>query len=83
LGASKATGAFLIPFEIETFAMNFGHALPVNLALFTLSLWIIGYWLYLGRWFWHYLVIAGIGFILGLASIAGVHRRRSTGMSVR
>jgi len=70
--AAAGTLAFLIPFQIETFAMNSGQALPVNLALFTLSLWIVGYWLYLGRRFWHYLAMAGIGFVLGLASIAGI-----------
>jgi len=76
--------AFLIPFEAEIFAMNrgllevppqldaSGHTLPANFMLFTLSLWIIGYWLYLGRAFWHYLVIAGVGFVLGLVSIAGI-----------
>ena len=76
--------AFLVPFEVEIFAVNrgllmvppvldpVGHTLPANFMLFTLSLWIVVYWLYLGRAFWHYLVIAGIGFILGLVSIAGI-----------
>jgi hypothetical protein len=76
--------AFLIPFEAELFAMNrgllevppqlnpVGHTLPANFMLFTLSLWVIAYWLYLGRRFWHYLVIGVIGFTLGLASIAGI-----------
>jgi hypothetical protein len=64
--------AFLVPFEAETFALSSGHTLPANLALFTMALWIVGYWLYLGRTFSHYLVIAGVGFLLGLASIAGV-----------
>ena len=63
--------AFLVPFEMETFALNAGHILPANLALFTVSSWIVLYWLYLGRAFWHYLVIAGIGLMLGLASLAG------------
>jgi hypothetical protein len=75
LGAVIAVGgliAFLVPFEAETFALSSGHALPANLALFTLPLWIVAYWLYLGRAFWHYLVIAGVGFMLGLASIAGI-----------
>jgi hypothetical protein len=45
--------------------------LPVNLMDFTLAGWIIGYWFYLGRSFRHYLVLAGIGLVLGLASIAG------------
>jgi hypothetical protein len=74
--------AFLIPFEAEIFAMNRGLlevppqlnqvGLPANFMLFTLSLWIVGYWLYLGREFWHYLVIAGVGFVLGLVSIGGI-----------
>ena len=37
-----------------------------------MALWFVGYWLYLGRPFWHYPVVAGIGFVLGLASIAGI-----------
>ncbi|HEX7263093.1 MAG TPA: hypothetical protein VF383_02835 [Candidatus Dormibacteraeota bacterium] len=64
--------AFLVPFNIETTTMNSGHTLPVNLMDFTLALWIVGYWFYIGRSFRHYLVIAGIGFILGIASIAGI-----------
>lgn len=76
--------AFLIPFEAEIFAMNrgllmvppqldpAGHTLPANFMLLAMSLWIIAYWLYLGGRFWHYLVIGGIGFIIGLASIASV-----------
>ena len=64
--------AFLIPFEIDVLAMNDGRVLPVNLMDFTLALWMIGYWLYLGRPFWHYLVVAAIGFGLGIASMAGV-----------
>jgi hypothetical protein len=71
LGASGAL-AFLIPFEVDIFTMNYGHVLPANLAVFTLALWIVAYWLYLGRPFWHYLVLAGIGIGLGLASIAGL-----------
>jgi hypothetical protein len=64
--------AFLVPFEIELTAMNYGHPLPVNLMDFTIALWIIAYWLYIGRPFWHYLVLAAIGFGLGIASIAGL-----------
>jgi hypothetical protein len=64
--------AFLIPFELEVSAMNSGHALPVNLMVFTVALWIIGYWLYIGRPFWHYLVLTAIGFSLGIASITGI-----------
>jgi hypothetical protein len=71
VGASGAL-AFLIPFEVDTFTMNYGHVVPANLAVFTLALWIVGYWFYLGRRFWHHLVLAGIGFVLGLASIAGI-----------
>jgi hypothetical protein len=64
--------AFLLPFEIEVSAMNYGHAVPVNLIDFTIALWIVGYWLYIGRPFWHYLVLAAIGIGLGIASIAGI-----------
>jgi hypothetical protein len=64
--------AFLIPFNIDEIAAINGGYLAVNLMDFTLGLWIIGYWLYLGRPFWHYPVIAAIGFALGIASIAGI-----------
>lgn len=63
--------AFLLPFEIDIVAAN-GGSVPVNLMLFMLSLWIVAYWLYIGRPFWHYPVIAGIGLVLGFLSIAGV-----------
>ena len=63
--------AFLLPFQIEIFAMNSGQSLPVNLMDFTIALWIVTYWLYLGRPFWHYLVLTAIGIGLGIASIAG------------
>jgi len=75
LGAIVGGGgalAFLLPFEIEVFAMNYGHSVPVNLMDFTVALWIIAYWLYLGRPFWHYLVLTAIGIGLGIASIAGI-----------
>jgi len=71
VGASGAL-AFLVPFELEVFAQNSGHTLAVNLMLFAMALWIIGYWLYLGPRFRHYLVIAGFGFVLGIAAIAGI-----------
>lgn len=64
--------AFLIPFQVEVFAANVSQVLPVNLMDFTMALWIVGYWIYLGRPLWHYAVFAGIGFGLGLASIAGI-----------
>jgi hypothetical protein len=64
--------AFLVPFEIDALAQNHGQVPPVNLMVFTMALWIIGYWLYLGRPYWHYLLFAGIGFVLGIASIAGI-----------
>jgi hypothetical protein len=75
LGAAIGGGgalAFLIPFEIEVIAQTSGQAVPVNFMLFTMALWIIGYWLYIGRPLWHYLLIAGVGFVLGIASIAGI-----------
>jgi hypothetical protein len=71
IGAAGAL-AFLIPFNIDEIAAINGGYLTVNLMDFTLGLWVIGYWLYLGRPFWHYPVIAGIGFALGLASLAGI-----------
>jgi hypothetical protein len=64
--------AFVLPFEIETIAMNGGHSVPVNLMDFTVALWILAYWLYIGRPFWHYLVLAAIGCGLGIASLAGI-----------
>jgi hypothetical protein len=64
--------AFLIPFNIDQIAAIHGGYVAVNLMDFTLALWIVGYWLYLGRPRWHYPIIAGIGFALGLASIAGI-----------
>jgi hypothetical protein len=66
------TLAFLVPFNVDSIAMNSGHTLPVNLMDFTLALWIIGYWWYIGRSFRHYLVLAGIGLVLGFLSIAGI-----------
>jgi hypothetical protein len=71
IGAAGAV-AFLIAFNADTIATNSGHALPVNLMDFAMALWIVGYWWYLGRSFRHYLVLAGIGFVLGVASIAGI-----------
>ena len=59
---------FLVPMNVE---QKIG-TLPVNAVLFTMALWMIGYWWYLGRSFWHYPVLGGIGIVLGLASIAGL-----------
>jgi len=64
--------AVMGPFEVDVFTQNDGHVVPVNLAMFTLAVWILGYWLYMGRPFWHYIVIAGLGLLLGIASIAGI-----------
>jgi hypothetical protein len=64
--------AFLIPFNIENFAANLGHPIPVNLQLFTMAVWIFCYWIYLGRPFVHYLVFAGVALGLGLLSFAGI-----------
>jgi hypothetical protein len=64
--------AFVIPFNVETIAMNAGQSVPVNFMDFTVALWIVGYWFYLGRSFRHYLVLAGVGFVLGLASVVGI-----------
>jgi hypothetical protein len=64
--------AFVVPFNVETIAMNAGQTVPVNFMDFTVALWIICYWFYLGRSFRHYLVLAAVGFALGLASIVGI-----------
>lgn len=66
LGAAS----FLVPFEIEIIAVRW--TLPVNVILIGLSCGILAYWLYLGRAFVHYLVLAGCGFALTTLSIAGV-----------
>lgn len=64
--------SFLAPFEVEIVANNAGWTLPINVILVGLSIGIVAYWLYLGRAFVHYLVIAGFGFGLVALSIAGV-----------
>lgn len=64
--------AILIPFEIESLAMNVGQAVPVNLLCFGIGASLIAYWLYLGREFRHYLVFAAVGFVLSVVSIAGI-----------
>lgn len=64
--------SFLAPFEIEIIAMNAHWTLPVNTMLVGLSIAITGYWLYLGREFVHYLVIACCGFALVILSLGGV-----------
>src|SRR4029077_6909475 len=64
--------AFLVPFEVDTSAQTYGQVVPVNLAMFTLALWIVAYWTHMGRAFWHYNGIAGLGVLLGIASIAGI-----------
>lgn len=71
IGGSGAL-AFLVPFNIESIATTGGHPLQVNLMAITLALWIVAYWFYIGRSFRHYLVLAGVGFVLGLVSIAGI-----------
>ncbi len=64
--------AFLAPFEVDVITMNYGHTVPVNLMVFGMALWIIGYWLYIGRSFRHYLVLACFGFVLGFVSLVGI-----------
>jgi hypothetical protein len=71
IGATGAV-AFLVPFEVDIFAMNDGYVVPVNLMVIALALWIVEYWLYIGLSFRHYPVLAVLGFGLGLASIAGI-----------
>ena len=70
--AVAGVAAFLIPFEIEIVVMNSGGVLPFNVMLGALSLWIAGYWLYLGREFWHYAVFAAAGLGVTAFSFAGV-----------
>ena len=65
------TAAFMIPFEIETIFLN-GRALPFNPLDLGLALAIFGFWLYMGRSFRHYLALAGVGFVLSLASAVGI-----------
>jgi hypothetical protein len=67
-----AVFAFMVPFEIDALATNSGHVPQVNLMVFALALWIVAYWLYLGRPFWHYLVLSAIGLGLGIASTAAI-----------
>ena len=69
--AAAGVAAFLIPFETEIVVMNSGAVLPFNAMLGALSLWIIGYWMYLGREFWHYAVIAATGLAITAVSFAG------------
>ena len=63
---------FLVPFQIEAGAQNAGQTIPLNYLDFTLALLMIGFWLYFSRPHVHYLVLAGVGFLLGIASIAGI-----------
>ncbi len=71
LGAAGVL-SFLVPLEIEDLVQNSRHVASANVALFTLSLWIVCYGLYLGPRFWHYLVIAAAGFAFGVATAAGM-----------
>ncbi len=63
--------AFMVPFEVEVLAMERGQPWTINLLVIGLAVWIFGYWLYLGSSFRHYLVMAIIGFALGIASVSG------------
>jgi hypothetical protein len=49
-----------------------GKAMPVNVADFVLAAGLLIYWWYMGRSLHHYLVLAGIGIALGLASALGL-----------
>jgi hypothetical protein len=74
-GVLGGTGAlaFLLPLNFEQSLWLFSNqSWPLNVALFTLALWIFGYWWYLGRWPAHYAVVAGAGVALGLLSLVGV-----------
>lgn len=72
LVAAGGVLAFIVPFQIETAALNAGHSVPVNLFLFTFAAWIVGYWLYIGRELRHYLLFAALALIFGAVSIAGL-----------
>jgi uncharacterized membrane protein len=71
LGGSGAF-AIILQFNIESMAATSGQTVPVNLMLFTFALWIVAYWVYLGRFFYHYLALAAAGFALGILSTAGI-----------
>lgn len=70
--AVAGVAAFLVPFEVEIVVMNSGGVLSFNLMLGALSLWIAGYWLYLGRGFWHYATFAVAGLVVTAFSFAGL-----------
>ena len=63
---------FMVPFQIEANAQNVGQTVPVNLLDFALASLMIAFWLYFSRPHVHYVVFAGVGFVLGIASIAGI-----------
>lgn len=76
IGGSGAL-AFLIPFNIELDVFTTGHftghsAIPINLFVCGLAIWIFGYWLYMGRPFVHYPILAAIGLALAALSLAGI-----------
>ena len=72
--AGVGTLAFTVPlFTIEAPLWTvYRQALPVNFALFTMCLGIVCFWWYLGRSLNHYLVLAGLGLVLGVASAMGL-----------
>lgn len=76
LGALIAAGGglfFVEPMIVEQRTwVDSGQTMPLNVVLFTMAIWIFVYWWYLGRSVPHYLVLAGIGLALGLASMAGL-----------
>lgn len=65
-------GVFLVSFEVETSAFNAHSTLPINVIGLSLSCWTAGYWFYMGGRHHHYLAISCIGFIVTLASVAGL-----------
>jgi hypothetical protein len=68
-----ATLLIALPLNVEGALRGyFDEGWPVNISLLALSLGIVAYWWYLGRYARHYLVLAGVGLALGLASIAGL-----------
>jgi hypothetical protein len=63
----------LVPINLDkNLWLASGTAMPVNVADFMVAAGLLLYWWYLGRSLHHYLVLAGIGIALGVASALGL-----------